>query len=87
MPTTRTIDRLEERWVKAPPPTSLAEQMLRTFPFRPNTPRDYRNVSLDLVDMQGRSLYSVPHVSPLWDLLRIVQKQTAADDALNELLG
>jgi hypothetical protein len=44
-------------------------------------------VNLDVVDDNGLSLYSVPYVSPLWDLLHIVQKQTAADDALHDLLG
>jgi hypothetical protein len=78
--------KLEERWVKAPPPT-YAEEMFRSFRLRRNPPKDRFIVTLDLVDGHGRSLYSVPYVTPLWDLLSIVQKQTAAADALHDLLG
>jgi hypothetical protein len=81
--------RLEERWIPAPLPT-LEEQMLR--PFRTLSgnkppPRGTYVVSLDVVDRHGLSLFSVPYVAPLRDLLNAVQKQTAADKALNDLLG
>ena len=77
--------KLEELWVKSPPP-ALSRMLLPSW-FRPTSGGDYHIITLDLVDLHGRSLYSVPYVSPMWDLLRIVQKKTAAEDALNDLLG
>jgi hypothetical protein len=78
--------KLEETWVKAPR-RGFSEEVLDSMNPFASPPKDRHVVSLDLVDERGLSLYSVPTVSPLWDLLRIVQKQTAADDALQELLG
>jgi hypothetical protein len=75
--------KLEERWVEAPRPTTM-DQFLRAFSSA--APKDRHVVTLDLVDDHGLSLYSVPSISPLWDLLSVVQKQTAADDALHDLL-
>jgi hypothetical protein len=75
--------KLEERWVEAIPPSPM-QQLLRYFATV--SERDRHVVKLDVVDAQGRSLYSVPHVGPLWDLLDVVQKQTAGDEALHDLL-
>lgn len=75
--------KLEERLIEAQRPTTMP-QFLRAFG---SSERDYRVVNLDLVGPNGLSLYSVPDVSALGDLLDTVQKQTAADDALHDLLS
>jgi hypothetical protein len=75
---------LEERFVKAPRPTGM-DQFLRAFGS--GAQKDRYDVNLDLVDENGLSLYRVPNISPVSDLFDIVQKQTAGDEALNELLG
>lgn len=76
--------KLEERLVKTPRPTGM-DQFLRAFSSAAQ--KDRYVVSLDLVDDNGLSLYPVPDVSPIGDLLDVVQKQTAGDDALRDLLG
>lgn len=77
--------KLEERWIEAPRPTTMEQFLERFSAVAPR--RDRHVVNLDLVNVNDLSLYSVPDVSPLWDLLKAVQKQTAADDALRDLLG
>lgn len=76
--------RLEERFVKAQRPRNMG-QFLEAFGV--GAPRDRYVVDLDLVDENGLSLYSVPRVSPLRDLMDTVQKRTAAGGALRDLLG
>ena len=76
--------KLEERWVEAPRLTAM-EQLIEGLSMIPR--RDHRAVTLDLVNDNDLSLFSVPSVGPLRDLLKAVQKQTAADDALHDLLG
>jgi hypothetical protein len=82
--------RLEKRWIPASPPTP-AEQILRSFQTTlrgsRKRPSGHYVVSLDVVDTHGLSLFAFPYVNPLWDLLTVVQKQTAADKALHDLLG
>lgn len=75
--------KLEQRWVEAPQPSSM-QQFLEAFGV--GAAKDRYVVELDLVDEDGLSLYSVPSVSPLRDLLGAVQKRTAADGALRDLL-
>jgi hypothetical protein len=81
--------RLEKRWIPASLPTT-AEQIIRRFqPLSGTRKRSSGQyvVSLDVVDAHGLSLFAIPYVNPLWDLLTAVQKQTAADNALKDLLG
>lgn len=75
--------RLEERFVKASRPRNMG-QFLEAFGV--GAPKDRYVVDLDLVDEDGLSLYSVPRVSPLRDLMDTVQKHTTADGALRDLL-
>jgi len=69
--------RLQGRWVEAV-----------SNPFMPTVlrqlagqPRDREAIALDIVDHEGRSLYRVPNVSPVRDLLKAVQRQTADPNA------
>lgn len=63
--------RLQGRWVEILPFSFLSWQPVR----------DREAVALDMVDRKGRSLYRVPNVSPVRDLLRAVQRQTADPNA------
>lgn len=70
---------LQGRWVQA-----------RSNPFTPYSfaPKDKEAITLDIVDARGRSLYRVPSVSPLRDLLNAVQRQTADPNAaIQDLLS
>jgi hypothetical protein len=50
--------------------------------------RDGEVVRLDIIDSMGRTLYRVPSVAPIRDLLKAVQRQTAnPEGALQDLLG
>lgn len=71
--------RLQGRWVEARP---------NFFIPRDFAPRDKEAITLDMVDARGRSLYRVPSVSPLRDLLNAVQRQTADPNAaIRDLLS
>jgi hypothetical protein len=79
--------RLQGRWVEARPNPldTLLPSVVTTIVGQP---RDREAITLEMVDSRGRSLYRVPSVSPLRDLLNAVQKQTADPDAaLKDLLG
>jgi hypothetical protein len=68
-------------------PAYYANYGKHTRAFGSGAQKDRYDVNLDLVDENGLSLYRVPNISPVSDLFDIVQKQTAGDEALNELLG
>jgi hypothetical protein len=90
--------RLEARWVRSSPPSSPAGDLLKRYEtILPMWARNRRThgsssfegevVSLELIDAQGRTLYRVPSVSPIRDLLNAVQRQTAdLEGALQDLL-
>ena len=84
-----TIYRLQGRWVKVEDPDTSLSRALRNFSVHAVTvPRDGESVRLEIIDEQGHSLYRVPVVSPVRDLLRAVQRQTADPErALQDLLG
>jgi hypothetical protein len=88
-----TIYRLQGRWVKTEVTETYAMRMLRNLavhgPVPHRTPRlDGEVVRLEMIDPQGRSLYRVPNVSPIRNLLYAVQRQTADPEAaLQDLLG
>lgn len=76
--------RLQGRWVEALP-TPFMPAVLRQFAGQP---RDREAVALDMVDHGGRSLYRIPNVSPVRDLLKAVQRQTADPNAaIQDLLS
>jgi hypothetical protein len=79
--------RLQGRWVESTTtvPNPFLPDTLRKFLGQP---RDREAITLDMVDREGRSLYRVPSVSPIRDLLNAVQRQTADPDAaIRDLLG
>lgn len=80
--------RLQGRWVEAStstPSDVFLPDVLRRIA---KLPRDREAITLEMVDSRGRSLYRVPSVSPIRDLLNAVQRQTADPDAaIRDLLG
>jgi hypothetical protein len=91
--------RLQGRWVRSSPSTSPAGDLIKlyrsilpTWAGRSSTTRGSSSfegevVSLELIDAEGRTLYRVPSVPPIRDLLNAVQRQTAdSEGALQELL-
>ena len=85
-----TIYRLQGRRVKTEVVETYADRMLSKFRIHAAAlPRpDGEAIRLEMIDAQGRSLYRVPNVSPIRDLLYAVQRQTADPEAaLQDLLG
>jgi hypothetical protein len=84
-----TFYRLQGRWVKAQDPETYLNSAMRNFlTHNLPRPRDGEVVRLDIIDRMGRSLYRVPSVDPIRDLLKAVQRQTAnPEGALQDLLG
>jgi hypothetical protein len=90
-----TIYRLQGSWVKVEDVDTPLGRALRNLTVHTTgwmstgrVSRDGESVRLEIIDKQGHSLYRIPVVSPVHDLLRTVQRQTANPErALEDLLG
>ncbi len=81
--------RLQGRWVRSGSNTIVLNDLAKWFiKSQPVQPRDGEAVRLEMIDKQGRTLYRIPSVGPVRDLLNAVQRQTTdPDEALQDLLG
>jgi hypothetical protein len=85
-----TMYRLQGRWVKVEDVDTPLSRTLRNLTAHTTrrVSRDGESVRLEIIDRQGHSLYRIPVVNPVHDLLRAVQRQTANPErALLDLLG
>lgn len=81
--------RIQGRWVRTSThQTVVLNDIAKWFKAESSPPRDGEAVRLEMIDNRGRTLYRVPSVGPVRDLLYAVQRQTADPDAaLQDLLG
>jgi hypothetical protein len=90
-----TTYRLQGRWVKVEDVETPLSRTLRNLAVHTTgrvpagrVSRDGESVSLEIIDKQGHSLYRIPVLTPVEDLLRAVQRQAANPErALQDLLG